>query len=196
MGRSLHARFKRWDGIEPDTNGEMQKVGSGQQDAQGEWGFLLASNKQGLEVVEDSMACVVPLWERLEKYKKAFLALAAHLAPAPAAAIVAPAQAATNTLARAALNCRANARTSPPSARHWEATTDRTSTGPSRSDEGPCSPTVNSSQVSVICHKWARRAGVAIFVLLELRVQGSGAVSCRCICSQDLKVTKNDGSRG
>ncbi|KAG6086937.1 hypothetical protein E4U31_006829 [Claviceps sp. LM219 group G6] len=34
MGRSLHARFKRWDGIEPDTNGEMQKVGSGQQDAQ------------------------------------------------------------------------------------------------------------------------------------------------------------------
>lgn len=35
-------------------------------------GILLASNKQ--EVVEDSMACVAPLWERLEKYKKAFLA--------------------------------------------------------------------------------------------------------------------------
>ncbi|KAG5988058.1 hypothetical protein E4U52_006940 [Claviceps spartinae] len=174
MGRSLHARFKRWDGIEPDTNGEMQKVGSGQQDAQ---------------VAEDSMACVVPLWERLEKYKKAFLArsleatvsvsvsyyptglftlqhstsnhfskktntfstlskclpVAAHLAPAPAAAINAPARAAATKLPSQCENPL-------PSARHWEATTGRTSTGPSRSDEGPCSPTVNSSQVFVICH--------------------------------------------
>ncbi|KAG6064112.1 hypothetical protein E4U32_000532 [Claviceps aff. humidiphila group G2b] len=57
------------------------------------------------------------------------LPVAAHLAPAPAAAIVAPAQAAATKLPSQCAN-------PPPSARHWEATTGRTSTGPSRSVEG------------------------------------------------------------
>ncbi|KAG6102833.1 hypothetical protein E4U30_000020 [Claviceps sp. LM220 group G6] len=189
MGRSLHARFKRWDGIEPDTNGEMQKVGSGQQDAQGEWGFFWprtsrkssrtrwpASCHSGRDLKSIRRPSSHVVWKQsflflyhtiqpdyshfnilprtifLRKqtpfppYQNVSLvrldtaiALAAHLAPAPAAAINAPARAAPM-------------REPPPSARHWEATTGRTSTGPSRSDEGPCNPTVNSSQVFVICH--------------------------------------------
>ncbi|KAG6212713.1 hypothetical protein E4U35_002191 [Claviceps purpurea] len=153
MGRSLHARFKRWDGMESDTSGE-------QQDAQGGWGSC--SPRTSKEVVGRGLG-----WP---SYKKAFLArsleatdsvsvsnyptqlltleystsntfflkttntlftlskclpVAAHLAPAPAAAIVAPARAAPMRESPAV------------GARHWEATTGRTSTGPSRSDEGP-----------------------------------------------------------
>ncbi|KAG6268539.1 hypothetical protein E4U47_004585 [Claviceps purpurea] len=159
MGRSLHARFKRWDGMESDTSGE-------QQDAQGGWGSC--SPRTSKEVVGRGLGwpSVLQFWERHKKYKKAFLArsleatdsvsvsnyptqlltleystsntrlpltsliVAAHLAPAPAAAIVAPARAAATKLPSQCAN-------PPPSARHWEATTGRTSTGPSRSDEGP-----------------------------------------------------------
>ncbi|KAG6218219.1 hypothetical protein E4U34_004226 [Claviceps purpurea] len=168
MGRSLHARFKRWDGMESDTSGE-------QKDAQGGWGYC--SPRTSKEVVGRGLGwpSVLQFWERHKKYKKAFLArslgatdsvsvsnyptqlltleystsntfflkttntlftlskclpVAAHLAPAPAAAIVAPARAAATKLPSQCAN-------PPPSARHWEATTGRTSTGPSRSDEGP-----------------------------------------------------------
>ncbi|KAG6073641.1 hypothetical protein E4U16_004565 [Claviceps sp. LM84 group G4] len=104
MSRLLHVRFKRWDGIEPDTNGEMQKVGFEQQDAQGGWGFFWPRTTNTLS--------------NLSKC----LPVAAHLAPAPAAAIVAPARAAATKLPSQYAN-------PPPSARHWEATTGRTSTG-------------------------------------------------------------------
>ncbi|KAG6115042.1 hypothetical protein E4U14_001112 [Claviceps sp. LM454 group G7] len=145
----------------------MQKVGSGQQDAQGEWRFFWprtsrkssrtrwpASCHSGRDLKNSSSNHFSKKTNTFSTLSKC-LPVAAHLAPAPAAAINAPARAAAYVFQvppLLPLNCRANARNPPPSARHWEATTGRTSTGPSRSDEGPCSPTVNSSQVFVICH--------------------------------------------
>ncbi|KAG5933568.1 hypothetical protein E4U59_006801 [Claviceps monticola] len=109
---------------------------------------------------------VLQFWERHKKYKKAFLArileaivsvsvsnrlpltpliVAAHLAPAPAAAIVAPARTAATKLPSQCAN-------PPPSASHWEATTGRTSTGPSRSDEGPMAMQSHGKFIKIDCY--------------------------------------------
>ncbi|KAG5921376.1 hypothetical protein E4U61_006766 [Claviceps capensis] len=116
------------------------------------------------------------------------IALAVHLAPAPAAAIVAPARAAAYVFtpfppfsfsAGPALNCRANTRI--PRRRPAIGKQQRAGRAPVRPEvtrgQWPCSPTVNSSRLSVICHKRARRAGVVYFC--AVRVREMVAVSCR-----------------